>query len=84
MHPSVHHSPHRLFTFPTCSLGRHTGSAHVKPGKVQLQLSWSDPFSGSGMDEFQLNTPDELSVRSTIKIQGGEAAYTTIYNRKKK
>lgn len=64
--------------------GRHTGTAHAKQGQVQLQLAWSDPFSGSGTDEFQLNSPNELSVRSTIKVQGGEAIYTTIYNRKQK
>lgn len=62
--------------------GRHTGTAHAKHGMVQLQISWPAPFSGSGLEEYELNKPDELSVRSTIRVEGGETVYTTIYNRK--
>lgn len=59
-----------------------TGTAHAHNGKVQLQLSWSSPLPGSCIDVFQLNTHNELSLKTTVKVESGETTYITIYHRK--
>ncbi|KAG1668775.1 hypothetical protein FOA52_006028 [Chlamydomonas sp. UWO 241] len=52
-------------------------------GRLQVHLSWSEPFSGHGADEFLLAGPDELHVRSKLYVHGGQSAgYTTVYRRK--
>jgi hypothetical protein len=52
------------------------------PERLQLQLSWGDPWGGTGTDEFFMPHPDRLHVTSTINVGGKSASYTQVYKRK--
>lgn len=66
-----------------CHAGGHEGRVQVKsPERLQLRLSWGDPWGGTGTDEFFMPHPDRLHVTSTINVGGKSASYTQVYKRK--
>jgi len=64
--------------------GRHVGTAEAMCcGGVRLKLEWTEPHSGSGVDEFTLLGRDTMRVDSTIKLNNGSGGgFYAIYTRK--
>ena len=47
-----------------------------------INLQWGDPVAGQGVDYMWLPAPDTLHIRSTVAVEGREAQYLMVYNRK--
>lgn len=78
----MHLSSH---TLTSAAAGKHEGRA-VAPsdsGELTLELSWGAPFAGSGTDVWSLGDDGtELTVSSTIRIDGRSCSYRTVYRKK--
>ena len=67
-----------------CGAGSHKGNAQLDEAGTTLviNLQWGDPVAGQGVDYMWLPAPDTLHIRSTVAVEGREAQYLMVYNRK--
>lgn len=66
-----------------CCAGGHRGHASAAaPDRLNLHLTWDDPYGGAGLDEFSMPSPDVLHVNSSITVKGKTCNYRSVYNRK--
>lgn len=62
--------------------GGHRGRVCVPAkDKLQLHLTWDDPYGGQGLDDFSMPSPTELHVQSTYTVNGKTVKYLTVYRR---
>mmetsp|Transcript_15230 Transcript_15230/g.44853 ORF Transcript_15230/g.44853 Transcript_15230/m.44853 type:complete len:128 (-) Transcript_15230:569-952(-) len=78
-------APDALLLPPPAPLASPARAAGVAPARLQLHLSWGEPFGGHAVDEFTLLSPDELVVRSRLFVHGGRSlSMRTVYVRRRK
>lgn len=52
-------------------------------GRFAVDLTWSEPLSGTGVDVYELVSPNTLHVHSTLHVGGKEVHNTAVFHRKK-
>lgn len=52
-------------------------------GTIQLQYSWGDPYGGTAVDAFSIDSSGRLQLHTIATVEGKAVEYCQVYNRKK-
>ena len=72
------------FSRPAClAPGRHTGSVKVTPkGELLLNLTWPEPYGGTGKERYYLYDQDTLVVETSLTVGGRTVEYKNWHKRR--
>ncbi len=73
--------------WPGCRPLRAAGRAAARRLRLTrhplLRPGTQDPYGGTGTDEFCLAGPDELRIKTQLRVGGDSVTYTQVYRRRR-